>query len=59
MLEDLGYEVIDHFYTPLPPAEKVTLKDKLLRIPRKLLYRINKDLAVRLIGGYKLLILAK
>jgi SAM-dependent methyltransferase len=58
-LEDLGYEVIDHFYTPLPPAEKMTLKDRLLRFPRKLLYGIDQDLAVRLIGGYKLLVLAR
>ncbi|HEY7415079.1 MAG TPA: hypothetical protein VH593_07790 [Ktedonobacteraceae bacterium] len=58
-LEDLGYEVIDYFYTPLPPAATVTLKDKLLRFPRKLLYMMNKDLAVRLMGGYKLLVLAR
>jgi len=58
-LEDLGYEVIDHFYTPLPPPGQVTLKDKLLRIPRKLLYGINEDFAVRFIGGYKLLVLAR
>jgi len=31
----------------------------LLKIPRKILFFLNKDLAVRILGGYSLMILAK
>jgi hypothetical protein len=31
----------------------------ILNIPRKILYKINKDLPARLFGGYSLLVLAK
>jgi hypothetical protein len=30
-----------------------------MRLPRKLLFSINPDLAVRLLGGYSLLVLAE
>lgn len=60
MLEDVGYEVIDHFYTAgstdLSPRSSLT---RLARWPRKILFKLNQDLAVRLLGGYSLLVLAR
>jgi len=59
-LEDTGYEVLDYFYTgsalELP---NLSWKRKLLVIPRRLLFFINQNLAVRVLGGYSLLVLAK
>ena len=59
-LKDTGYEVIDYFYTggslELPNRG---WKANLLKIPRKLAFSANKDLAVRLLGGYSIMVLAK
>ncbi len=59
-LKDTGYEIIDYFYT----AGSLELpnrgwKANLLKMPRKFAFSVNKDLAVRLLGGYSLLVLAK
>jgi hypothetical protein len=60
ILEETGYEVLDYFYTAesldLPPR---SLKVKLARIPRKIFFAINKDITVRTLGGFSLMILAK
>ncbi|MBV9999243.1 MAG: class I SAM-dependent methyltransferase [Verrucomicrobia bacterium] len=60
LLQDLGYQIIDHFYTAvsldIPSRE---LKNLVMRVPRRLLYSMNRDLAVRLLGGYRIMILAK
>jgi cyclopropane fatty-acyl-phospholipid synthase-like methyltransferase len=60
MLNDVGYDVIDYFYTAraveLPSKQ---IKRNLMRLPRKLLAAVNKDLAVRILGGWSLLALAK
>lgn len=59
-LEDTGFEVIDDEYTPhwrgLEPASK---KAALALWPRKLMYAIAPDLAVRTLGGASLLVLAR
>ncbi len=59
-LEDCGYEVIDHQFTPffreLPAA---SIKSKLARIPRELIYRISANWMSRLVGGCSLIVLAK
>lgn len=59
-LNDTGYEIIDFFYTggslELPNR---SWEANLLKIPRKLAFSINKDLAVRLLGGYSLMVLAR
>jgi len=59
-LEDAGYEVIDYFYTrkalDLPTDQ---LKRKIVRLPRKWLFNMHQDLAVRILGGCGLLVLAK
>ena len=60
VLKDTGYEIIDVFYT----AGALELPNrgwrmKLLSIPRRLAFAVNKDWAVRVLGGYSLLVLAK
>jgi hypothetical protein len=59
-LQDTGYEIIDYFYT----ANSIELQAKswmnlLAKFPRKIMYYLNKDMAVRLLGGYSLLVLTK
>ncbi|MGV8713075.1 MAG: class I SAM-dependent methyltransferase [Nitrosomonas sp.] len=59
-LNDTGYKVIDYFYT----GNTIDLpnrgwKASLMKIPRKLAFSINNDLAVRVLGGYSLLVLAE
>jgi SAM-dependent methyltransferase len=60
ILADTGYKVLDYFYTgssiDLPVNSFRTL---FARLPRKIAYKISKDLAVRILGGYSLMILAK
>ena len=58
VLKDTGYEIIDYFYTPGMDLRK-TIRDFLFRLPRKIFFKINKDLAVRILGGYSLIVLAK
>ena len=59
-LEDCGYIIVDHFYTPsrleLPNQ---ALTSRLMRVPRQMMFALNADFAVRLLGGYSLLVLAK
>ncbi|WP_433934004.1 class I SAM-dependent methyltransferase [Sorangium cellulosum] len=59
-LEEAGYEIVDHFYTAgaidLPSK---SLKGSLMKLPRRLMFTLNQDLAVRVLGGYSLLILAR
>ena len=59
-VKDSGYEVLDWFYTArateIPSDE---FRRKLLRLPRKLLFALHRDLAVRILGGWSLLILAE
>ena len=59
-LEDCGYVIIDHCYT----ASRLELPNQafssqLMRLPRRLMFAANADFAVRLLGGYSLLVLAK
>jgi SAM-dependent methyltransferase len=58
-LTDLGYEVLDGFYTPRSIDICVGTGEKLLRLPRKLLFAVNPGFTVRVFGGYSLLLLAK
>jgi len=59
-LNDAGYSIVDFFYTrggvDIPTK---SLKRKILKIPRKIAFSINKDIAVRVLGGYSLMVLAK
>lgn len=60
MLQDVGYEILDSFYTTssieLPTQNKGR---NLLKLPRKWLFSINQDFFTRMLGGSRLLILAK
>lgn len=59
-LEDSGFEIVDHFYTPgMLELTKKTTASKIGYLPRKLLYMINEDFAAKTIGGFALLVLAK
>lgn len=59
-LKDTGYEVIDFSYTAgsleLPNR---SWRQKLLMLPRRMAFAVHQDLAVRFLGGYSLLVLAK
>jgi cyclopropane fatty-acyl-phospholipid synthase-like methyltransferase len=59
-LEDCGYHILDHVYTAsrleLPNQ---ALSSRLMRLPRRALFAVNPDLAVRVLGGYSLLVLAE
>ena len=59
-LRDTGYEVVDCCYTngSLELANR-GWKANLMKIPRKLFFQLHSDLAVRVLGGFSLLVLAK
>ena len=59
-LEDCGYRIIDFFYTAgsieLPGG---TLKHRLFKLPRRVIFGVNQDLAARLLGGFSLMVLTQ
>lgn len=59
-LREAGYDVLDHGYTAwsleLPSRG---WKDALARLPRRLAYALHRDLAVRVLGGFSLIVLAQ
>ena len=60
LLEESGYKIIDWSYTGAAfTVPQITWKTFLSRIPRKILFGINRDLGVRLLGGDTLIVLAK
>ena len=60
LLEDLEFEVIDYFYTaPSVDLPAKSMKNLLAKLPRKLLFLLHQDSAVRIMGGYSLMVLAK
>lgn len=60
-LQDKGYTIIDSFYTASATELNASFNPKslLMQLPRRILYGLNKDFAVRLLGGYSLLVLAE
>ena len=59
-LKYCGYEVIDSFYTAAGiECANLSLGGRLLKLPRKVLFNVNADMAVRILGGYSLLVLAQ
>ena len=59
-LKDCGYRVVDYRYT----ASRLELPNQafssqMMRLPRRLMYALNADFAVRLLGGYSLMVLAE
>jgi hypothetical protein len=55
-----GHEIVEYFYTgaslDLPNRG---WKANLLKIPRRLAFLVNKDITVRVLGGYSLMVLTK
>jgi SAM-dependent methyltransferase len=58
ILTDLGFEIIDSAFTP-PMFDNMTGKQKFVHLFRKFFFFLNKSFAVKTIGGYSILILAK
>lgn len=59
-LKDTGYEIMDYFYTgSAMDMPHKSLKSLFMRLPRKIAFRLNQDLAVRMLGGYSLLVLTR
>jgi ubiquinone/menaquinone biosynthesis C-methylase UbiE len=59
-LEDTGYRIVGHFYTgSYTERPSRTFLSAAAKLPRKLCYLISKDLTVRWLGGYSLLVLAE
>jgi SAM-dependent methyltransferase len=56
---DCGYEIEDYFYTPRCIELAKSLLQKIARLPRVVCFSLQQDLAVRILGGYSLLVLAK
>lgn len=59
-LTDCGYEIVDHFYTGAS-VDRLNdgWKKNVMILPRRLAYAANPDLAVRVLGGYSLMVLAR
>jgi hypothetical protein len=59
-LQDLGYEIVDSFYTcgsiELSPK---TIKTQMMNLPRKFLYHLDPDFTVRVLGGFSLMVMTK
>jgi cyclopropane fatty-acyl-phospholipid synthase-like methyltransferase len=59
-LEGCGYTIVDHCYTAsrleLPNQ---ALSSRIMQVPRRMMFAIDPDFTVRLLGGYSLLVLAK
>jgi SAM-dependent methyltransferase len=58
-LTDTGYKILDSFFAPRSNEIGPNLVQKLFRVPRAALFAIQQDFAVRLLGGYTLMILAE
>ncbi len=58
-LKDVGYELLDYFYTPRGIELATETVHKLALLPRMICFRIHQELAVRTLGGYGLLVLAR
>jgi cyclopropane fatty-acyl-phospholipid synthase-like methyltransferase len=59
-LEDTGYEVTDWCYTSgRTELPNLGWKTRLMKGPRRALFRLDPDAAARTLGGYSLLVLAR
>jgi hypothetical protein len=55
-----GYEIVDCRYTSGSlELGYLGWKTRLLKLPRKFLFAVNQDFAVRLLGGFSLIVLAR
>jgi len=58
-LTDVGYRLVDHFYTPRCIELGDRFIQKIARPPRKLCFALAPDATVRVLGGYSLMVLAE
>jgi 2-polyprenyl-3-methyl-5-hydroxy-6-metoxy-1,4-benzoquinol methylase len=59
-LKDAGFEIIDYFYTAgAIELSGKSIKSSVMKLPRRMAFNINEDLAVRMLGGYSLMVLTK
>lgn len=58
-LEDVGYEVLDYTYSPEYEMPTTSLQTNLMKIPRRVFFALQRDQAVRILGGARLLVLAQ
>lgn len=58
-LRETGYEILDCFYTPRANDVGTAPTQRLLKLPRMLFFALHEDLAVRVLGGYSLMVLAR
>ena len=58
-LEDVGYEILDYSYAPECERYTTLIQTNLMKLPRKFFFALHNDWAVRILGGSRLLILAK
>ncbi len=49
-LQDVGYEILDFFYTPRGIDLGTALAQKVARFPRKICFAMYQDLPVRILG---------
>lgn len=59
-LKESKYQIVDYFYAPWSltiPGR--SLRMKLIGPLRRMLFRLNRDLTVRFLGGYSLVVLAR
>lgn len=59
-LEETGFEIIDYFYTPYGIRFPGGSFNRWVMSPlRRLMFRLTPDLAVRVLGGYRLMVLTR
>jgi len=58
-LSDVGYKLVDYFYTPRCIELGDLFVQKIARIPRQICFALSEDLTVRILGGYSLMALAE
>jgi SAM-dependent methyltransferase len=58
-LTDVGYQLVDYFYTPRCIELGDLFVQKIARLPRTLCFALSQDLTVRILGGYSLMVLAE
>ena len=58
-LTDVGYSIVDYFFTPRCIELGDLFVQRIARIPRKFSFALAPDLTVRVLGGYSLMVLAE
>jgi SAM-dependent methyltransferase len=58
-LTDVGYRIVDFFFTPRCIELGDLIVQRIARIPRRISFALLPDMTVRLLGGYSLMVLAE